>query len=181
MAEAVIVSTARSPIGRAVKGSLAEVRPDDLLGQMVDAALARIPEFDAKDLDDIMVGCGQPAGESGFNIARAVAVRLGLDTVPGTTVNRYCSSSLQTTRMAFHAIRAGEGDAFISAGVETVSRYRRGSADGWPDTRNPLFDPASHRTSESIRLSADDWVDPRRRRVLESRHHAGHTARPHRG
>jgi acetyl-CoA C-acetyltransferase len=159
--EAVIVSAVRSPIGRAVKGSLAGVRPDDLLASMVDAALGQIPSFDASDLDDIMVGCGQPAGEAGFNIARSVAVRNGLDSVPGTTVNRYCASSLQTTRMAFHAIKAGEGGAFISAGVETVSRYRAGNADGWPETRNPVFAEAAKWTQQNIRSGADDWVDPR--------------------
>src|SRR3954469_20041639 len=111
MSEAVIVATARSPIGRAGKGSLVSVRPDDLAAQMVRAALDKVPQLDPEDLDDLMMGCGQPAGEAGNNIARAVAVQLGYDFLPGTTVNRYCSSSLQTTRMAFHAIRAGEGSA----------------------------------------------------------------------
>ena len=123
MPEAVIVATTRSPIGRAVKGSLATMRPDDLAAQMVRAALDKVPSLDPKDIDDLMMGCAQPAGEAGYNVARAVAVELGYDFLPGTTVNRYCSSSLQTTRMAFHAIKAGEGDVFISAGVETVSRF----------------------------------------------------------
>ena len=127
MPEAVIVATARSPIGRAFKGSLATIRPDDLAVQMVRAVLDKVPSLDPNDIDDIMMGCGQPAGEAGYNIARVVAVELGYDFLPGTTVNRYCSSSLQTTRMAFHAIKAGEGDVFISAGVETVSRYGVGS------------------------------------------------------
>src|SRR5882757_7721226 len=122
MPEAVIVATARSPIGRAVKGSLATVRPDDLAAQMVRAVLDKVPSLDPKDIDDLMMGCAQPACEAGYNVARAVAVQLGYDFLPGTTVNRYCSSSLQTTRMAFHAIKAGEGDVFVSAGVETVSR-----------------------------------------------------------
>ena len=126
MPEAVIVSTARSPIGRAAKGSLVDMRPDDLAAQMVRAALDKVPALDPRDIDDLMMGCGQPAGEAGFNIGRAVAVELGYDFLPGTTVNRYCSSSLQTTRMAFHAIKAGEGNAFISAGVETVSRFGHG-------------------------------------------------------
>src|ERR671937_8847 len=139
MPEAVIVATARSPIGRAAKGSLVSIRPDDLAAQMVRAALDKVPALDPHDVDDLMMGCGQPAGEAGNNIARTVAVQLGYDFLPGTTVNRYCSSSLQTTRMAFHAIKAGEGDAFISAGVETVSRFVNGSSDSWPDTHSPLF------------------------------------------
>src|SRR3954465_6346448 len=134
MTEAVIVSTARSPIGRARKGSLVDMRPDDLAAQMVRAALDKLPQLDPHDLDDLMMGCGQPAGESGDNIGRAVAVQLGYDFLPGTTVNRYCSLSLQTSRMAMRAIRAGEGRAFVSAGVETVSRFTKGSADGWPGT-----------------------------------------------
>src|SRR5580692_2502717 len=120
MPEAVIVATARSPIGRAIKGSLREMRPDDLAVQMLRAALAKVPALDPAGIDDLILGCGQPAGESGGNLARVVAVLAGLDNVPGTTVNRYCSSSLQTTRMAFHAIKAGEGEVFVSAGVETV-------------------------------------------------------------
>ncbi|HVR00327.1 MAG TPA: acetyl-CoA C-acyltransferase, partial [Mycobacterium sp.] len=118
MPEAVIVSTARSPIGRAVKGSLATIRPDDLAVQIVRAALDKVPELNPHQIDDLILGCGQPGGESGFNLARGVAVELGYDNLPGTTVNRYCSSSLQTSRMAMHAIRAGEGHAFVSAGVE---------------------------------------------------------------
>ena len=120
MPEAVIVSTARSPIGRAGKGSLVTMRPDDLAAQMVRAALDKVPALDPREIDDLMMGCGQPGGASGYNIGRVVSVLLGYDFLPGTTVNRYCSSSLQTTRMAFHAIKAGEGDVFISAGVETI-------------------------------------------------------------
>ena len=160
MPEAVIVSTARSPIGRANKGSLVDMRPDDLAAQMVRAALEKVPALDPRDIDDLMMGCGQPAGEAGFNVARAVAVELGYDFMPGTTVNRYCSSSLQTTRMAFHAIKAGEGDAFISAGVETVSRFGKGSADGWPDAKNPMFADAQAR-SEQAAAGATEWHDPR--------------------
>ncbi|MBI1378474.1 MAG: acetyl-CoA C-acyltransferase, partial [Frankiales bacterium] len=160
MPEAVIVSVARSPIGRAVKGSLASIRPDDLLVQMVRAAVDQVPGLDPADIDDLMVGCGQPAGESGYNIARVAAVMLGWDDVPATTVNRYCSSSLQTTRMAFHAIKAGEGDVFVSAGVETVSRFQFGAADGIPGTQNSVFDDAVGRTA---RLAAGEgtWSDPR--------------------
>jgi acetyl-CoA C-acetyltransferase len=158
--EAVIVSTARSPIGRAVKGSLKDMRPDDLAVQMVQAALAKVPSLDPNQIDDLIMGCAQPAGESGFNIGRIVAVLAGLDTVPGTTVNRYCSSSLQTTRMAMHAIRAGEGDIFISAGVETVSRYFKGNADGLPDTQNEAFAAAGERTM-SFEAGGQTWQDPR--------------------
>jgi acetyl-CoA C-acetyltransferase len=161
MPEAVIVSTARSPIGRAFKGSLVGMRPDDLATQMVRAALDKVPALDPRDIVDLMMGCGQPAGESGFNIARVVAVELGYDFLPGVTVNRYCSSSLQTTRMAFHAIKAGEGDAFISAGVETVSRFASGNADSWPDTRNPLFHEARERVDAAKEAGATEWTDPR--------------------
>jgi acetyl-CoA C-acetyltransferase len=161
MPEAVIVSTARSPIGRAFKGSLVSMRPDDLATQMVRAALDKVPALDPRDIVDLMMGCGQPGGESGFNIARVVAVELGYDFLPGVTVNRYCSSSLQTTRMAFHAIKAGEGDAFISAGVETVSRFASGNADSWPDTRNPLFNEARERADAAKEAGANEWTDPR--------------------
>lgn len=160
MPEAVIVSTARSPIGRANKGSLVDMRPDDLAAQMVKAALDKVPGLDPRDIDDLIMGCGQPAGEAGFNIGRAVAVELGYDFLPGTTVNRYCSSSLQTTRMAFHAIKAGEGDAFISAGVETVSRFMKGSADGWPDAKNAAFADAQARSDQAA-AGATEWHDPR--------------------
>ncbi|ANW66391.1 acetyl-CoA acetyltransferase [Mycobacterium sp. djl-10] len=160
MPEAVIVATARSPIGRAVKGSLASVRTDDLAAQMVRAVLDKVPALDPRDIDDLIMGCAQPAGEAGYNIGRAVAVELGYDFLPGTTVNRYCSSSLQTTRMAFHAIKAGEGDVFISAGVEAVSRFGIGAADGAPNSKNPMFDDAQARTAEQA-AGADEWHDPR--------------------
>src|SRR3984893_16544943 len=160
MPEAVIVAAARSPIGRAFKGSLVSMRPDDLAAQIVRAALDKVPALNPHQIDDLIMGCGQPGGESGFNMARAIAVELGYDFLPGTTVNRYCSSSLQTIRMAFHAIKAGEGDAFISAGVETVSRFPKGSADSWPDTKNPLFDEANERSVAGA-AGADEWQDPR--------------------
>lgn len=159
MPEAVIVAAARSPIGRAVKGSLRDLRPDDLGAQIVNAALAQVPALAPDDIDDLMIGCGQPAGEAGYNLGRAVAVLSGLHGVPGVTVQRYCSSSLQTTRMAFHAIKAGEGDAFISAGVEAVSRYHQGRADGMPGTRNPRFSAAVGRT-ERITAGKQEWSDP---------------------
>ncbi|WP_018640000.1 acetyl-CoA C-acetyltransferase [Parafrankia elaeagni] len=160
MPEAVIVATARSPIGRAVKGSLKDMRPDDLAVQMVRAALDRVPALDPAEIDDLVLGCGQPAGEAGNNLGRAVAVLAGLDQVPGTTVNRYCSSSLQSTRMALHAIRAGEGDVFVSVGVETVSRYFKGNADNLPDTRNPVFAQAQARTA-TFAAGGQSWADPR--------------------
>ncbi|NBE93631.1 acetyl-CoA C-acetyltransferase [Nonomuraea sp. KC401] len=160
MPEAVIVATARSPIGRAFKGSLKEIRPDDLTVQMIQAALAKVPQLDPASIDDIMLGCGLPGGEQGFNMARVVAVLLGLDDVPGTTVTRYCSSSLQTTRMAFHAIKAGEGDVFVSAGVETVSRFTKGNSDSLPDTQNPVFADALART-QAFTEGGRQWHDPR--------------------
>jgi acetyl-CoA C-acetyltransferase len=160
MTEAVIVSTARTPIGRAMKGSLVSARPDDLAAFAVQTALDKVPGLDPHDIDDLMMGCGQPAGESGFNIGRVTAVKLGLDFLPGTTVNRYCSSSLQTTRMAFHAIKAGEGDAYISAGVETVSRFMSGMADSGT-ARNPQFEPAWTRSDATAASGASEWHDPR--------------------
>ncbi|WP_027863049.1 acetyl-CoA C-acetyltransferase [Marmoricola sp. URHB0036] len=159
MPEAVIVSTARSPIGRAVKGSLKEMRPDDLAVQMVQAALAAVPELDPAEVVDLILGVGQPAGEAGNNLGRAVAVRSGMDRLPGVTVNRYCSSSLQTTRMAFHAIKAGEGDVYISAGVETVSRFGNGFADN-PEGYNPVYDEARARTAQRASGGAGTWKDP---------------------
>ena len=161
MPEAVIVATARSPIGRAGKGSLASIRPDDLTAQIVTAALAKVPQLDPADVSDLMLGCGLPGGEQGFNMARVVAVLLGHDHLPGTTVNRYCSSSLQTIRMAFHAIKAGEGDVYISAGVECVSRFAKGSSDSWPDTQNPAFSDARRRTERIAAGEAGAWHDPR--------------------
>jgi acetyl-CoA C-acetyltransferase len=161
MPEAVIVAAARSPIGRAHKGSLTTIRPDDLTAQMVRAALAQVPQLDPADIDDLMLGCGLPGGEQGFNMARVVAVLLGHDTLPATTITRYCSSSLQTTRMAMHAIKAGEGDVFVSAGVESVSRLAKGSSDSHPDTHNPVFSDAEDRTRHIAENGADSWNDPR--------------------
>lgn len=161
MPEAVVVATARSPIGRAFKGSLKDIRPDDLTAQIIGAALSKVPELDPSSIDDLLLGCGLPGGEQGFNLARVVAVQLGLDTVPGATISRYCSSSLQTTRMAYHAIKAGEGDVFVSAGVETVSRFVKGSSDSLPDTKNPKFADAEGRTAKRAEGGADTWRDPR--------------------
>ena len=128
---------------------------------MVRAALDQVPQLDPTRIDDLMLGCGLPGGEQGYNLARVVAVLLGYDGLPGTTITRYCSSSLQTTRMALHAIRAGEGDVFISAGVETVSSFARGSSDGLPDTMNPRFADAQARTAAVAASGAAGWTDPR--------------------
>jgi acetyl-CoA C-acetyltransferase len=166
MPEAVIVATARSPIGRAAKGSLVDVRPDDLTAAMVTAALDKVPALDPTQIDDLMLGCGLPGGEQGFNMARVVAVMMGYDHLPGTTITRYCSSSVQTSRMAFHAIKAGEGDVFISAGVETVSRFVNGNSDNHPDTQNPAFDDARARTKQTAEGGADPWHDPRAEGVI---------------
>lgn len=160
MPEAVIVSAARSPIGRAFKGSLKDLRPDDLTATIVAAALAKVPELDPKDIDDLMLGCGLPGGEQGHNLGRIVAVQLGMDHLPGCTVTRYCSSSLQTSRMALHAIKAGEGDVFISAGVEVVSSTARGTSD-IPTARNPLFAEAQARTETVSKSVGASWHDPR--------------------
>ncbi|WP_447006608.1 acetyl-CoA C-acetyltransferase [Saccharothrix isguenensis] len=155
MPEAVIVATSRSPIGRARKGSLVDLRPDDLAAQIVGAALDQVPELHREDITDLHMGCAEPQDEHGQNVARRVAVQLGLDGLPGTTVNRFCASSVQTTRMAFHAIKAGEGHAFISGGVECVSRYRHGDPH-----LNPLFDEARERTEHTAQ-SNEPWHDPR--------------------
>jgi acetyl-CoA C-acetyltransferase len=165
MAEAVIVATARSPIGRAFKGSLKDLRPDDLTATIIQAALDKVPALDPHTIDDIMLGCGLPGGEQGFNMARVVATLMGLDDVPGTTLTRYCASSLQTTRMAFHAIKAGEGDVFVSAGVECVSRYAKGNSDSHPDTTNPRFAEAQQR-SELFAQGGQVWQDPRENGAL---------------
>ena len=179
MPEAVIVATARSPIGRAHKGSLREMRLDDLALQMVQTVLGKVPQLDPHTIDDLILGSGEPAGEAGYNLARVVAVLAGLDDVPGMTVNRYCSSSLQTTRMAFHAIKAGEGDVFLSVGVETVSRFPRGAADDMPGTKNEALRSARERTearapraaprpgriparAASCRMSTSRWDRPPR-------------------
>jgi len=163
MTEAYIVATARSPIGRAHKGSLRDVRADDLAARMVEAAVAQVPGLDPARIDDLLLGCGLPGGRQGMNMARVVAVLNGWDSVPGTTVTRYCSSSLQTTRMAFHAIKAGEGDVFVSAGVESVSGMAVGSSDEIPgvDLTNPRFADALERTAKRAVGGAAAWTDPR--------------------
>jgi acetyl-CoA C-acetyltransferase len=160
--EAVIVATARSPIGRAMKGSLVDVRPDHLAATIVQAALDKVPGLDPRTLDDLMLGCAEPEAKQGVNMARRVAVALGYDSLPGTTVNRFCASSVQTSRMAFHAIKAGEGHAFVSAGVECVSHYPAfsGAGAGREEFLDPAFDEARART-EATAASNQTWHDPR--------------------
>ena len=160
MPEPVIVATTRSPIGRAFKGSLVDLRPDDFATTIVTAALDKVPKLPRDQIDDLMLGCGLPGGEQGFNMARIVAILAGLDEVPGATITRYCSSSLQTIRMAAHAIKAGEGDAFIAAGVECVSRFGKGNSDSWPDTQNPRFQDAGLRTIKRSEGGQGEWTPP---------------------
>ncbi|WP_457972167.1 acetyl-CoA C-acetyltransferase [Arthrobacter sp. D1-17] len=167
MPEAVIVSTARSPIGRAFKGSLKDERPDDLAAAMVSAALAKLPSFDPSGqggpgLDDVYLGCAEPSGEAGSNMARVVTILTGLDNVPAATINRFCASSLQTIRMAYHAIKAGEGHAFVAGGVEAVSRYQNWAGAGETDSgnHNPVFESAGQRTAARAE-SNTPWTDPR--------------------
>jgi acetyl-CoA C-acetyltransferase len=156
MPEAVIVATGRTPIGRARKGSLVDCRPDDLAALVIKEVLAKVPALDPNTVEDVLVGSGQPAGEAGYNVARVSALLAGLPDVPGVTVNRYCSSSLQTIRMAAHAIRAGEGDVFVAAGVETVSRYGFGAADVGP--HNEAFAAAEGRTTERTPKAGAPWT-----------------------
>jgi acetyl-CoA C-acetyltransferase len=160
MPEAVIVATSRSPIGRAFKGSLVTLRPDDMAAQIVEAVLAKVPALDPALVEDLLLGNAQPAGEAGYNMARVVALLAGLPNVPGATVNRFCSSSLQTIRMAAHAIKAGEGDVFIAAGVEAVSRFAQGMADGLPDTHNPIFREAEERSAARSLGGGETWTPP---------------------
>ena len=157
MPEAVIVATGRTPIGRANKGSLVECRPDDLSALVLRSVLEQVPQLNPSEVEDVLLGCGQPAGEAGYNVARVAAILAGLDNVPGVTVNRYCSSSLQTIRMAAHAIRAGEGDVFIAAGVETVSRYAHGASDTGP--HNEAF-AAGRRADQGPRTAVTEPWSP---------------------
>jgi len=155
MPDAVIVATGRTPIGRAMKGSLVSCRPDDLAALVIREVLAKVPQLDPALVEDVMLGCGQPAGEAGYNVARVAAILAGVD-VPGVTVNRYCSSSLQTIRMAAHAIRAGEGDVFVAAGVETVSRFQFGASDTGP--HNLAFAEAEARTTARGPAVTEPWT-----------------------
>ncbi|MDQ3384968.1 MAG: acetyl-CoA C-acyltransferase [Actinomycetota bacterium] len=143
MAEAVIVATARTPIGRAFKGSLAEARPDDMAGSIVNTLMEKVPEVDRGSVDDCIIGAANHSGEQGMNVARNIALLAGLpDTVPGTSVNRFCASSLQAIRMAYHAIKAGEGDTYVAGGVESVSRT--GGRGFQKEDRNPRFTEGSN-------------------------------------
>jgi acetyl-CoA C-acetyltransferase len=163
MPEPVIVSAVRTPIGRAHKGSLTSLRPDDLLATVVEAALQRCPELNPEDLDDLVTGCALPGGEQGFNISRIAALLLGWDHLPGVTVNRFCTSSLQAIRQAAHAVRCGEAEAVVAAGVESQSRLARGSSDSWPDTHNPAFAEAMARSARHALGGLPRWSDPRSR------------------
>ena len=159
MPEAVIVAAGRSPIGRATKGSLVDVRPDDMVGFVVRRVLERLPALPPPEIDDLICGCGYPQGEAGMNIGRLAVFLSGLpDSVPGTTVNRFCASSLQAIRMAFHAIRAGEGGAFVCAGVESVSRVRRTPTD---EEKNPLLvgDDACAQGYMAMGVTAENVAD----------------------
>ncbi len=161
MPEAVIVATARTPIGRAFKGSFVDERADDMAAFIVDAALKKVPELDRSLVNDLMLGCGLPGGEQGFNMGRVVAILAGMPTVPGCTITRYCSSSLQTLRMASHAIKAGEGDVFIAAGVEGVSRFMvGGSSDHTPGTQNHKFDGPAERSAARAAGDQGTWTPP---------------------
>tara|TARA_B100000902_G_scaffold40036_1_gene47596 strand:+ start:17447 stop:18649 length:1203 start_codon:yes stop_codon:yes gene_type:complete len=157
MAEPVIVATSRTPIGRASKGSLVDARPDDMSAFIVKDVLSKVDGLDPAEVEDIIWGIGQPGGEGGFNIGRIIAVMNEME-VPGVTVNRYCSSSLQTIRMAAHAIKAGEGDCFVAGGVETVSRYMNGAADTGP--HNELFADAEQRSAERTSGESGNWKAP---------------------
>lgn len=173
----VIVASARTPIGRAFKGSLREERPDDMVASIIRSALDQVPQISEADLDEILVGCGSPGGEQGFNIARVAAVLLGYDTVPGATVNRYCASSVQTTRQAAHAIVAGEARFLVSAGVESCTSYAKGESDSIPDTMNPVFDDARLRTKVLTSRSGGKWMDSRKESLLPDVYiEMGHTA-----
>lgn len=171
---AVIVAAARSPMGRAYKGAFAETRPEDLGRQVVEAALAQVPALDPHEVDDLVLGCGQPGGEHGSNIARVIAVQMGLDAVPAMTMTRYCSASLQALRTAHHAIAAGEGDVFITGGLELESRHRRGTSDQLPadaqalvggSWKHPGFDGADAR-ARAREAAREEWSDPRGRGEL---------------
>jgi acetyl-CoA C-acetyltransferase len=172
MPEAVIVDAIRTPIGRAVKGSLRAVRPDDLAAIPLKALIERNPEVDFNTVGDVMMGCGYGQGESGYNVGRIALLLAGIDHhVPGCTVNRFCASSLQTARMAFHAIKVGEGDTYVAAGVESVSRVGRSQPpelnhklDGSPGSLYDVYIPMGM-TAENVadrcdvsREAQDEWA-----------------------
>jgi acetyl-CoA C-acetyltransferase len=162
MPEAVIVDAIRTPIGRAVKGSLKTVRADDLAAIPLKALIERNPQVDQTSIGDVMMGCGYGEGEQGYNIARLATLIAGIDYhVPGTTVNRFCASSLQTARMAFHAIKAGEGDTYIAAGVEAVSRAGGGSSFEFHPLLNGSPD-ALYDAYISMGMTAENVADERK-------------------
>src|ERR1700709_2385602 len=182
MPEAVIVDAVRTPIGRAVKGSLKDVRADDLAAVPLKALVERNPEVDFAETDDLMMGCGLQAGEQGYNIGRNAALLSGIDHhVPATSVNRFCASSLQTARMAFHAIKTGEGDTYIAAGVEAVSRAVPGAAfefnhavDGSEGAAYDVYIPMGM-TAENVaercnvsRESQDEWAVVSQNRAVDA-------------
>lgn len=158
MADAVIVAAVRSPIARAFKGSLIGERADDVLLQTTRALLAQVPELDGHAIDEVLLGCGLAAGEQGGNLARLLPIMLGLDDVPGTTLNKYCASSMQTTRLARQAIRSGDGEVYLSLGLEMLSRVAARNPDPEPAERHPLF---VDRAPEP-----DPWTDPRERGLV---------------
>ena len=157
MPEPVVVAYGRSPIGRAFKGSLTGWRPDDLATLVVERVLDRVPALDRGSIDDLICGCGLPGGEQGFNLGRIVSILTRLN-CPGTTVTRYCASSLQSTRMAAHAIRAGEGDVFLSVGVESTTRYLNGTSD-IPACRNPRLEPGNPEGYPDIYVQMGDTAE----------------------
>jgi acetyl-CoA C-acetyltransferase len=167
MPEAVVVAAGRSPIGRAMKGSLVDVRPDDLGAHIVTKVLEQVPALPREQIEDLLCGCGLPGGEQGFNLGRVVSILAGLD-VPGTTVSRYCASSLQTTRMAAHAIRAGEGDVFLSVGIECVSRFVHGMSDQ-PGNQNPRLAPANPEGLPDVYIAMGQTAENVARREQVSR------------
>ena len=168
--DALIVSIARTPIGRARKGGLVDVRADELSRQVLTAVLERVPGVETADIEDLMLGNLDPVGEQGFNMARVVSTLLGLE-IPGTTVNRFCASSIQTTRMAFHAIRAGEGDVFLVGGTESTSRSAPPVSAG-----NPAFAEPAKRTQAAMQ-TVELWHDPREDGLMPDAYIAmGHTA-----
>ena len=157
MPEPVVVACGRSPIGRAFKGSLTGWRPDDLAALVVERVLDQVPALDRGSIDDLICGCGLPGGEQGFNLGRIVSILTRLN-CPGTTVTRYCASSLQSTRMAAHAIRAGEGDVFLSVGVESTTRYLNGTSD-IPACRNPRLEPGNPEGYPDIYVQMGDTAE----------------------
>src|SRR2546428_12485922 len=167
MNSAVIVAVGRSAIGSARKGSLVDILPDDLAAHVVTKVLEQVPQLDRSEIEDLICGCGLPGGEQGHNIGRVVSILARLD-VPGVTVNRYCSSSLMTTRMAAHAIEAGEGDAFLSVGVECVSRYGSGYPDA-PDTYNARLVPGNAEEYPEIYIAMGQTAENGARREKVSR------------